>query len=62
MSIGHLEERVPQLAWTKYFTTIMMDRYSLHTQVATGVEPETHMKRQATRHDCLPIFLGYGDK
>jgi hypothetical protein len=44
MSIGDLEERVPQLAWTKYFTTIMMDRYSLHTQVATGVETETHIK------------------
>ncbi len=25
-------------------------------------EPETHIKRQATRHDCLPGLLGDGDK
>jgi len=24
--------------------------------------PETHIKRQATRQDCLPSLLGYGDK
>ncbi len=24
--------------------------------------PETHTKRQATQHDCLPSFLGGGDK
>jgi hypothetical protein len=24
--------------------------------------PETHIKRQATRHDCLPGFVGDGDK
>jgi len=24
--------------------------------------PETHIKRQATRHGCLPSFLGDGDK
>jgi hypothetical protein len=23
--------------------------------------PETHTKRQATQHDCLPSFLGDGD-
>ncbi len=23
---------------------------------------ETHIKRQATRHDCLPSLLDYGDK
>jgi hypothetical protein len=24
--------------------------------------PETHIKRQAARQDCLPSLLGYGDK
>jgi hypothetical protein len=24
--------------------------------------PETHTKRQATQHDCLPCLLGNGDK
>jgi hypothetical protein len=42
MSIGDLEERVPQLAWTKYFTTIMMDRYSLHTQVTRSRTRDTY--------------------
>ena len=26
---------MPQLAWTKYFTTIMADRYALDSQVTT---------------------------
>jgi hypothetical protein len=26
------------------------------------LEPETHIKRQATQHDCLPSLLGDGDK
>jgi hypothetical protein len=25
-------------------------------------QPETHTKRQATQHGCLPSFLGEGDK
>jgi hypothetical protein len=26
------------------------------------LEPETHTKRQATQHDCLPSLLGDGDR
>jgi hypothetical protein len=25
------------------------------------IEPETHIQRQATLHDCLPMLLGDGD-
>ncbi len=25
-------------------------------------EPETHTKRQATQHGCLPSLLGHGDQ
>ncbi len=27
-----------------------------------GIGPETHTKRQATLHGCLPSLLGDGDK
>jgi hypothetical protein len=27
-----------------------------------NVVPETFIKRQATRHDCLPSLMGDGDK
>ncbi len=28
----------------------------------SGAAPETHTKRQATQHDCLPSLQGEGDK
>jgi hypothetical protein len=30
--------------------------------VASLLKPDTHTKRQATQHDCLPCLLGDGDK
>jgi hypothetical protein len=30
--------------------------------IITISHPETHTKRQATQHDCLPSLLGDGDK
>jgi hypothetical protein len=30
--------------------------------MATMAQPETHIKRQATQHDCLPSLLSGGDK
>ncbi len=38
---------------------------SIHTAVnlyTVLLLPETHIKRQAIRHDCLPTLPGNGDK
>ncbi len=34
----------------------------LKSQKREQAEPETQIKRQATRHNCLPRMLGDGDK
>ncbi len=34
---------------------------SLKKTIRHGFQPETHIKRKATWHDCLPRFLGNGD-
>ncbi len=35
---------------------------AFHSQKEDELEPETHTKRQATLHDCLPSLLGGGHK
>ncbi len=39
----------------------MAGRGRLSMSTAPWLQPETHIKRNATRHDCLPSKLGGGD-
>ncbi len=39
-----------------------MSSESLYQDLLCVSEPETHTKRQAAQHGCLPSLLGGGDK
>ena len=50
-------------AWDLILLAPGIDRNTTQKHGATSkAGPETHTKRQATPRDCLPIFLGNGEK
>ncbi len=74
LGVTHQMPEVPQGPWNyssnaqgpsgalKLLTYCLRALYSSFLLGALKSLPETHTKRQAIQHDCLPSLLGDGDK